>query len=66
MKLLGLLKNGMPKLFDCIIDYICSHLKNIFKDLGLSEISVTKKLLITVLYGNKIFKAIKRARIMGN
>ena len=48
---LWLSQKGMAKIFDCSVDNISLHLKNIFKDNELDENSVTEKSLITASDG---------------
>ncbi len=48
---LWLTQKGMAKVFDCSIDNISLHLKNIFKDNELDENSVTEKSSITASDG---------------
>lgn len=50
---LWLTQKGMAKVFDCSIDNISLHLKNIFKDSELDENSVTEKSSITASDGKK-------------
>lgn len=48
---LWLTQKGMSKVFDCSIDNISLHLKNIFRDNELNENSVTEKSSITASDG---------------
>lgn len=50
---LWLTQKGMSKVFDCSTDNISLHLKNIFKDNELKEISVTEESSITASDGKK-------------
>ena len=50
---LWLTQKGMAKVFDCSIDNISLHLKNIFKDNELDEILVAEKSSITASDGKK-------------
>lgn len=50
---LWLTQKGMSKVFDCSTDNISLHLKNIFKDNELNEISVTEESSITASDGKK-------------
>lgn len=50
---LWLTQKGMSRVFDCSTDNISLHLKNIFKDNELNEISVTEESSITASDGKK-------------
>jgi len=50
---LWLSQKGMSKVFDCSTDNISLHLKNIFKDKELDEISVTEESSVTATDGKK-------------
>ena len=50
---LWLTQKGMAKVFDCSVDNISLHLKNIFKDNELDENTVTEKSSITASDGKK-------------
>ena len=51
---LWLTQKGMAKVFDCSVDNISLHLKNIFKDNELDENTVTEKSSITASDGKNI------------
>ncbi len=49
-----LTQKAMSKVFECSVDNISLHLKNIFKDKELNEILVTEEFSITASDGKNI------------